>query len=55
MEQIYYYIKKLYERNEFMKKIILLIKKLFKKVNSIFFVGASDILPEPLSKEDEKK
>ncbi|MCI5733198.1 MAG: RNA polymerase sporulation sigma factor SigK [Tenericutes bacterium] len=38
-----------------MKKIISFIKKLFRKVNSIFFVGASDILPEPLSKEDEEK
>ena len=38
-----------------MKKISSFIKKLFRKVNSIFFVGASDILPEPLSKEDEEK
>ena len=38
-----------------MKKIISFIKKLFRKVNSIFFVGASDILPEPLSKDDEEK
>lgn len=38
-----------------MKKIISFIKKLFRKVNSIFFVGASDILPEPLSKEEEEK
>ena len=38
-----------------MKKIILFIKKLFKNVGSVFFVGASDILPEPLSKEDELK
>lgn len=38
-----------------MKKIISFIKRLFRKVNSIFFVGASDVLPEPLSKEDEEK
>ena len=38
-----------------MKKIVVLIRKLFKKVSSMFFVGASDILPEPLSKEDELK
>lgn len=38
-----------------MKKIISFIKKLFRKVNTIFFVGASDVLPEPLSKEDEEK
>lgn len=37
------------------KKVIVLIKNLFKKVNSIFFVGAADILPEPLSKEEELK
>ena len=37
------------------KKIICFIKKIFRKVNTIFFVGASDILPEPLSKEDELK
>ncbi len=38
-----------------MKKIIELIKKIFMKVNTLFFVGASDILPEPLSKEEEIK
>ena len=38
-----------------MKKIIALFKKLFKKVSGVFFVGATDILPEPLSKEDELK
>lgn len=34
-------------------KIIEFIKSLFKSVSSVFFVGASDVLPEPLSKEDE--
>ena len=38
-----------------MKRIIKIIKNLFNKVTSIFFVGASDILPEPLSKEEELK
>lgn len=38
-----------------LKKIIEFIKKTFKKVSSIFFVGASDALPEPLSKEEELK
>lgn len=38
-----------------MKKIMLFIKSLFRKVSSIFFVGASDALPEPLSKEEETK
>lgn len=37
-----------------MKKIIELIRSLFKKVGSIFYVGATDILPEPLSKEKEE-
>lgn len=36
-----------------MKKLIELIKGLFKKVSSIFFVGSSDALPAPLSKEEE--
>ena len=38
-----------------MKKIINFIKKLLRKANYVFFVGASDILPEPLSKEEELK
>lgn len=38
-----------------MRKIIELIKKLFLKVNYIFYLGSSDILPEPLSKEEEVK
>ncbi len=33
-------------------KILCLIRKFFKK-DGVFFVGASDILPPPLSKEDE--
>lgn len=36
-----------------MLKIIQWIKNLFQKVGSIFYVGATDILPEPLSKEKE--
>ena len=36
-----------------MKKIITFIKKLFVKATSIFYVGATDMLPEPLSKEME--
>lgn len=36
-----------------MLKIIELIKRLFKKASNIFYVGATDILPEPLSKEKE--
>ena len=36
-----------------MNKIIKFIKQLFYKTNSIFYVGATDILKEPLSKEEE--
>ena len=35
--------------------IIKRIINLFKKVNNIFYVGKTDALPEPLSKEDEEK
>ena len=34
--------------------LIKIIKKLFIKVESIFYVGATDILPEPLSQEEEE-
>lgn len=37
-----------------MKKIIIWFKSLFFKVTSIFYVGATDMLPEPLSKEMEE-
>ena len=37
-----------------MNKIIQFLKKLFYKTTSIFYVGATDILKEPLSKEDEE-
>ena len=36
-----------------MLKIIKFIRSLFQKVGSCFYVGATDILPEPLSKEEE--
>ena len=32
-----------------------LLGRLFKKYNELFFVGSTDILPEPLSKEEEEK
>lgn len=37
-----------------MKKIIEFLKKLFCKAKSIFYVGATDMLPEPLSREMEE-
>ena len=33
--------------------MLKLLKKLFRKLNYLFYVGSTDILPEPLSKEDE--
>lgn len=36
-----------------MLRIIRKIKKIFFKVGSCFYVGATDILPEPLSREEE--
>ena len=36
-----------------MKRIIEFFKNLFYKVGNIFYVGATDVLPEPLSKEKE--
>ena len=36
-----------------MKKIIAIIKKILKKFNYIFYLGSTDILPPPLSKEEE--
>ena len=36
-----------------LKKIIKLIKKLLKKPNYLFYLGSTDMLPPPLSKEEE--
>ena len=36
-----------------MKKIILFFKSIFCRVRSIFYVGATDMLPEPLTREME--
>ncbi len=36
-----------------LKKIINLLKSIFKEENNLFFIGSSDKLPEPLSKEEE--
>lgn len=37
------------------KLLKVLLGKLFTKYNELFFVGSTDILPEPLSKEEEEK
>ena len=37
-----------------MKRIIKFLKKLFFKVGSCFYVGATDVLPEPLTREQEE-
>lgn len=36
-----------------LKKIILYLKSILKEENSFFFIGSTDKLPEPLSKEEE--
>ena len=36
-----------------LKKIILCLKSILKEDNSLFFIGSTDKLPEPLSKEEE--
>jgi RNA polymerase sporulation-specific sigma factor len=38
-----------------LKKIISYLKKLFSKATQVFYVGSTDILPEPLSKDDEQR
>jgi len=38
-----------------MKKILMFLKKLFRRINYIFYVGSSDVLPPPLTKEEEIK
>ena len=37
-----------------MKKIISFLKKIFYRVGSVFYVGATDMLPEPLTREMEE-
>ena len=37
------------------KLLKILLGRLFKNYNELFFVGSTDILPEPLSKEEEEK
>ena len=35
--------------------MLKLLKRLFQKLNYLFFVGSTDVLPEPLSREEEEK
>ncbi len=37
------------------KILKIILGKIFTKYNELFFVGSTDILPEPLSKEEEEK
>ena len=46
------YITKLY-KGEIMLRILNFLKRFFHKVGSCFYVGATDVLPEPLSREEE--
>ena len=36
-----------------MKRLIRIIKQVLRRFNNVFYVGSSDILPEPLTKEEE--
>ena len=47
MNKILYY----YEKQ--IRKVKLLLRKIFKKRNYIFYLGSTDLLPPPLSKEEE--
>lgn len=38
-----------------MKNLLKLLEKIFSKLNYLFFVGSTDVLPEPLSKEEEEE
>ena len=44
-------IKKYYEKQ--IRKIKLLLLKIFKRKNYIFYLGSTDLLPPPLSKDEE--
>ena len=35
--------------------MLKLLRRLFRKLNYLFYVGSTDILPEPLSKEEEDR
>ena len=35
--------------------MLKLLRKIFSKLNYLFYVGSTDILPEPLEKEEEEK
>ena len=37
------------------KILKILLGKLFKKYNELFFIGSTDILPEPLTIEEESR
>ena len=44
-----------YGKDNIMRRLIRIIKKVLRKFNNVFYVGSSDILPEPLTKEEEIK
>jgi len=44
-----------YGEDNIMRRLIRIIKQVLRKFNNVFYVGSSDILPEPLSKEEEIK
>ena len=42
-------------KDNIMRRLIRIIKQVLRRFNNVFYVGSSDILPEPLSKEEEVK
>ena len=44
-----------YGKDNIMRRLIRIIRQVLRKFNNVFYVGSSDILPEPLSKEEEIK
>lgn len=47
------YITKSIKGGIMLKKIILFLKKIFIRVGHCFYLGSTDLLPEPLSREEE--
>ncbi len=44
-----------YGKDNNMRRLIRIIRSILRRFNNVFYVGSSDILPEPLSKEEEIK
>ena len=51
-ENTYYYFS--LERMNGMKRILMLLRRILKRYNPVFYLGSTDTLPPPLSKEEER-